>query len=185
MNQTIDTLTDLQPSSSTRPGYLQRAAERGFTLIELLIVMSVMLILLTLAVPQLLKVRKSANETSATQSLAAIAQAELQYNSSYPQIGYTCSITELGGDPKSGAPTPQSAQLLQTDLASGNKAGYTFTITNCNKVTVNNQDMFTTFEATAVPQSLGKTGDNGYCIDENHTIRKDPTGGTNCTQPLQ
>ena len=164
---------------------LQQAAERGFTLIELLIVMSVMLILLTLAVPQLLKVRKNANETSAEQSLAAIAQAELQYNSAYPQVGFTCSITELGGDPKSGAPTPQSAQLLQADLATGQKAGYTFTITNCNKVTVANHDMFTSFEATAVPQSLGKTGDNGYCIDENNTIRKDPTGGTNCSQPIQ
>ena len=194
MNQIIDkneTLTDLQPSSSTRRGYLSRATEQGFTLreagftlIELLIVMSVMLILLTLAVPQLLKVRKSANETSAEQSLSAIAQAELQYNSTYPQLGFTCSIAELGGDPKSGAPTAQSAQLLQSDLATGSKAGYTFTITNCNKVTVNNQDMLTSFEVTAVPQSLGKTGDNGFCIDENNTIRKDPTGGTNCTQPL-
>jgi type IV pilus assembly protein PilA len=159
--------------------------EAGFTLIELLIVMSVMLILLTLAVPQLLKVRKSANETSATQSVAAIAQAELQYNSAYPQIGFTCSIAELGGDPKSGAPTAQSAQLIQADLAGGEKAGYTFAITNCNKVTVANHDMFTSFEVTAVPQSLGKTGDNGFCADENNTIRKDPTGGTNCTQPLQ
>ena len=26
---------------------------------------------------------------------------------------------------------------------------------------------------------------NGFCADENNTIRKDPTGGTNCTVPLQ
>jgi type IV pilus assembly protein PilA len=179
-------LTDLQPSLSTRLSRrLGEAAEQGFTLIELLIVMSVMLILLTLAVPQLLKLRKTANESSATQSIAAIAQAELQYNSSYPQRGFTCSIAELGGDPKSGAPSAQSAQLIQADLASGQKAGYTFAITNCNKVTVGNQDMYTSFEVTAVPQALGKTGDNGFCIDENNTMRKDPTGGTNCTQPIQ
>ena len=41
-----------------------RSTEEGFTLIELLIVMSVMLILMTLAVPQLLKLRKQGNETS-------------------------------------------------------------------------------------------------------------------------
>ena len=164
---------------------LRHAAEAGFTLIELLIVMSVMLILMTLAVPQLLKLRKQADETSAAQSVRTIAQAELQYNSAYPANGFTCSIAALGGDPKSGAPTPQAAQLITPDLAAGNKAGYTFAITNCNKGTVNNQDMYTTFEVTAVPQAIGKTGDNGFCADENNTIRKDPTGGTNCTVPLQ
>jgi type IV pilus assembly protein PilA len=164
---------------------LQQQHEAGFTLIELLIVMSVMLILMTLAVPQMLKLKKQANETSAAQSVRTIANAELQYNSAYPANGFSCSLAALGGDPKSGAPSPQAAQLITPDLAGGQKAGYTFAITNCNKVTVNNQDMYTSFEITAVPQAVGKTGDNGYCADENNTIRKDPAGGTNCTMPLQ
>ena len=157
----------------------------GFTLIELLIVMSVMLILMTLAVPQLLKLRKQANEVSAVQSVRAIAQAELQYNSQYPANGFACTIANLGGDPKSGAPTATSAQLIAPELATGQKAGYTFAITNCSKVTVNNQDMYTSFEITAVPQAIGKTGDAGYCVDENNTIRKDPAGGISCSQPIQ
>jgi type IV pilus assembly protein PilA len=159
--------------------------EDGFTLIELLIVMSVMLILMTLAVPQLLKLRKQANETSAIQSLRTIGQSELQYNSAYPANGFSCSLPTLGGDPKSGAPTAQAAQLITPDLATGQKAGYTFAITNCTKVTVNNQDMYTSYEITAVPNSVGKTGDRGFCTDENSTIRYDPAGGTNCTQPIQ
>jgi type IV pilus assembly protein PilA len=159
--------------------------EEGFTLIELLIVMSVMLILMTFAVPQLLKLRKQSQELSAVQSLRAIGQAELQYNSQYPANGFSCSLATLGGDPKTGAPSAQSAQLIAPDLATGQKAGYTFAISNCTKVTVNNQDMYTSYEITAVPQSIGKTGDNGYCADENNTIRKDPAGGTNCTQPIQ
>ena len=162
-----------------------RENEEGFTLIELLIVMSVMLILMTLAVPQLLKLRKQAQETSAVQSLRTIGQAELQYNSAYPANGFSCSLATLGGDPKSGAPTAQAAQLITPDLASGQKAGYTFAISNCTKVTVNNQDMYTSFEITAVPNSIGKTGDRGFCTDENNTIRYDPAGGTNCTQPIQ
>jgi type IV pilus assembly protein PilA len=159
--------------------------EEGFTLIELLIVMSVMLIIMTFAVPQLLKLRKQSQELSAVQSLRAIGQAELQYNSQYPANGFSCSLATLGGDPKTGAPTPQAAQLIAPDLASGQKAGYTFALANCSKVTVNNQDMYTSYEVTAVPQAVGKTGDNGYCADENNTIRKDPSGGTNCTQPIQ
>ncbi|HXC96132.1 MAG TPA: type II secretion system protein [Edaphobacter sp.] len=160
-------------------------SDEGFTLIELLIVMSVMLILMTLAVPQMLKIRKQTNETSAVQSLRTIGQAELQYNSAYPANGFSCSLATLGGDPKSGAPTAQSSQLLAADLASGQKAGYTFAITNCTKVTVNNQDMYTGYEITAVPNSIGRTGDRGFCTDENSTIRFDPAGGTNCTQPIQ
>jgi type IV pilus assembly protein PilA len=159
--------------------------EEGFTLIELLIVMSVMLILMTLAVPQLLKLRKQANETSAIQSVRTIGQAELQYNSAYPANGFSCSLAAMGGDPKSGAPSAQAAQLVDTGLATGQKAGYTFAITNCTKVTVNNQDMYTSYEITAVPQSVGNSGDRGFCSDANNVIRFDPAGGTNCTQPIQ
>jgi type IV pilus assembly protein PilA len=181
MMKTMNALDRVRAEQGTE----ERRAEEGFTLIELLIVMSVMLILMTLAVPQLLKLRKQANQTSAIQSVRTIGQAELQYNSAYPANGFSCSLATLGGDPKSGAPTPQSAQLITPDLAVGQKAGYTFAITNCNKVTVNNQDMYTSYEITAVPQAIGKTGDNGYCSDENNTIRLDPAGGTNCTQPIQ
>lgn len=159
--------------------------DEGFTLIELLIVMSVMLILMTLAVPQLLKLRKQANELSAVQSVRAIVQAELQYNSTYPQNGFACSLQSLGGSPKSGAPTAQNAQFVDEGLGSGQKAGYTFALTNCNKVTVNNQDMITSYQITAVPQAVGRSGDRGFCSDENNVIRADPSGGTNCTQPIQ
>ncbi len=162
-----------------------RRTEEGFTLIELLIVMSVMLILMTLAIPQVLKLTKQAHETSAVQSVRTIGQAQLQYNSAYPSNGFACSLAALGGDTKSGSPTPQAAQLIAPDLATGHKAGYSFAITNCSKVTINNQDMYTSYEITAVPDAVGKTGDKGFCSDENNTVRQDPTGGTNCTQPIQ
>ena len=159
--------------------------DEGFTLIELLIVMSVMLVLMTLGIPQLLKLRKSANENSAIQSLATIYNAEISYNSSYSANGFACTLPALGGDPKSGAPSAQSAQLIEAALATGQKAGYTFTITCGSKTTVNNQDSYSSFELSAVPQSVGKTGDRGFCEDENKTVRYDPAGGTNCTQPIQ
>jgi type IV pilus assembly protein PilA len=162
-----------------------RRTEDGFTLIELLIVMSVMLILMTLALPQYLKVHKQTNETSAIQSLRTIGNAELQYNSAYPANGFACTLPSLGGDPKAGAPTATSAQLVPADLSTGQKAGYSFNIVCGTKVTVNNQDMFSSYELTATPQNVGKTGDRGFCSDENGTIRFDPTGGTNCTQPIQ
>lgn len=159
--------------------------EAGFTLMELLIVISIMLILMLIAIPNMLNLKSQANETSAIQSLHAIYEAETQYDSNYPANGYACSLTALGGDASAGAPSPQAAQLLQPDLASGEKSGYTFRIVNCTKQTVNNQDNFTSYEAVAVPQAIGKTGHRGFCIDLTGEIKSDPAGGTNCTQRLQ
>jgi type IV pilus assembly protein PilA len=166
---------------TTRP---QRYREFGFTLIELLIVMSIMLIIMAFAVPQMLKVKKTADETSAIQSIRTISSAESSYNGAYS--GYACPLSSLGGDPKSGAPSATSAQLLDPTLAAtGQKSGYTFTVTCGSKVTINNQDVYNSYTLTAVPQTVGKTGDRGFCSDENNIIKFDPTGATNCTQPLQ
>jgi type IV pilus assembly protein PilA len=161
-----------------------RRRELGFTLIELLIVMSIMLVLMALAVPQVLNLQKRANQTSAMQTIRTIGQAETMYNSSYN--GYACPLAALGGDPKSGAPTATSAQMLDPVLAAtGQKSKYTFTITCGSKVTINNQDVYNSYEVTGVPLTVGKTGDNGYCSDENNIVKIDPAGGTTCTQAVQ
>lgn len=163
----------------------RRQRQGGFTLMELLIVMSIILILMLIAIPNFTSMKSQANETSAIQSLRAIYQAQIQYQTTYPANGFACSLASLGGSSGSGAPSPQAAQVLQGDLATGNKSGYTFAIVNCTKVTVNNQDMYTSYEATAVPQAVGKTGHRGFCIDQAGEIKADPSGGTNCTLPLQ
>lgn len=165
---------------NTRP-----VTEAGFTLVELLIVMSVILILMTLAIPQMQKVIKRGNETSAISSLRTLNQMEGEYASTYPTHGFSCSLAALGGKEGSGPPTPEAAQLIASDLASGNKAGYTFNITNCAKTTVNNVDQYNSYEITAVPNSVGHTGDRGFCTDPDGQIHYDPKGGTNCTELLQ
>ena len=157
----------------------------GFTLMELLIVISIMLILMLIAIPNFNKMKSQANETSAINSLQAIYKSQIQYQTTFPSNGYACTLQALGGDPKQGLPTATSAQLLQGDLPAGVKAGYTFNIINCTKVTVGNTDQITGFEVTAVPQAVGKTGNRGFCIDQYAEIKADPQGGTNCTQQIQ
>ena len=171
-------------SEAEESAFRSEALEFGFTLIELMIVMSIMLILMALAVPQMLKLKKHANETSATQTMRTIGQAEMEYDSSYHT--YACPISLLGGDPKSGAPSAQAAQLLDPTLAaSSQKSGYTFTITCGSKVTINNQDVYDSYDLIGVPQSVGHSGDNGYCSNENNIVKVDPAGATNCTLDLQ
>jgi type IV pilus assembly protein PilA len=181
----INTLKDYLNHRSAA-GSLQRRREGGFTLMELLIVISIMLILMLIAIPNMLNLKATANETSAKQSLRAIQIAENQYATNFPANGYACSLAALGGNASAGAPTPQSAQLLQSDLTSGNKAGYSFNIVNCQKAQGSSQqDNYVSYEVTAVPQAIGKTGHNGYCLDMSGEIKADPSGGTNCTVAIQ
>lgn len=162
-----------------------RQHESGFTLVELLIVMSVILILMVMAIPAMQSVIRRGNETSAIASLRMLNEMEGQYASTYPQHGFACSLSALGGKIGSGAPSPEAAQLIPDDLASGHKAGYTFTISNCNKTTINNVDQYNSYQITAVPNSVGHSGTRGFCTDENAEIHYDPKGGTNCTELLQ
>jgi type IV pilus assembly protein PilA len=157
----------------------------GFTLMELLIVIAIILVLMLMAIPTIGSLKKSANRTSAIQSIRAIQQAEMQYESTYPANGYSCTLAALGGDPAAGAASPAAAQILQGDITSGYKSGYIFTISNCTKVTINGTDRITGYTVNAVPQTVGKSGDSGYCSDQFGSIKYDPAGGTNCTQLVQ
>jgi type IV pilus assembly protein PilA len=174
-------------SRGTQDSTLTGGRERsnGFTLMELLIVMAIIAILMLIAIPTVGSLKKRANDLSAVNSVQTINKVELQYESTYPANGFACTLTALGGDPSAGAPSPTAAQMIQGDLSSGFKSGYIFTVGNCTKVTINSTDRYTGYQITAVPQTVGKTGDRGFCSDQFGTIKYDPAGGTNCTQTLQ
>jgi prepilin-type N-terminal cleavage/methylation domain-containing protein len=54
---------------------------KGFSLLELLIVVAIILIIATIAIPSLLRSRQSANETSAVANLRSLNTAEVSYAS--------------------------------------------------------------------------------------------------------
>ena len=159
--------------------------EDGFTLMELLIVISIIVILMLIAIPTANTIRKHTNEVSAQKSLQTIEQAQSMYATNYPTNGFACSLTSLAGEPSSGPPSATSAQILNGQIATGIKDGYIFNITNCTKVTVNNTDRITGYTVTAVPATIGKSGDRGFCVESGGAIKMDPAGGTNCTQMVQ
>src|SRR5262245_62548646 len=55
---------------------------RGFSLLELLIVVAIILIIATIAIPNLLKSRQATQETAAVTELKAIVAAQITYLSS-------------------------------------------------------------------------------------------------------
>jgi prepilin-type N-terminal cleavage/methylation domain len=184
MNCTSKLLSGCGSSLETSPEERNRRSN-GFTLMELLIVIAIILILMLMAIPTIGTMTIRGNETSAINSVQMILKAQLQYQSTYPANGYACTLPTLGGDPNAGLPTPAGAQLLQQDLASGYKSGYTFTLTCTDKVTINGTDHSNGYKVTAVPQTVGKSGVRTFCSDQYGTIKYDPAGGTNCTQLLQ
>ena len=109
--------------------------QKGFSLIELLIVVAIILIIAAIAIPNLLRARISANESSAVSSLRTINTAEVTYQSAYPTVGYSSSLSALGpgavGAVCGTAPTQTSACLIDSVLSNATattspKSGYYF-----------------------------------------------------------
>jgi type IV pilus assembly protein PilA len=73
-----------------------RKKQKRFSLIELLIVVAIILIIAAIAIPNLLRARIAANESSAVGSVRTIVTAEVTYSSTWG-TGFAVAITNLGG----------------------------------------------------------------------------------------
>jgi type IV pilus assembly protein PilA len=155
--------------------------QKGFSLIELLIVVAIILIIAAIAIPNLLRARIAANEASAVASLRTLNTAQISYNSSYPTVGFATSIGALAGTTCT-PPTSAGACLIDTQLASGSKSGYSFALSG----TSGTPNSSYTFIASAL--SPNQTGVRYFCSFADAVVRFSATSLTTCTystSPLQ
>lgn len=149
----------------------KKRAQKGFSLIELLIVVAIILIIAAMAIPSLLRARISADEASAVGSLRAIHQAQISYQTMFPNVGFAPNLASLGGAAPC-TPSPATACLLDNSLAtaspgSGAKAGYVFQAIGQTPVNgVNTQ-----YTAGASPLSYNNSGVRNFCNNEDGVIR--------------
>jgi len=155
--------------------------QRGFSLIELLIVVSVILIISAMAIPNFLRSRLRANEASAVASLRMINTAAITYSITYPDMGFPAQLTNLGGANPCATATSAQACLIDDTLAQGTKSGYLFALTGDGAV-----PSFS-FIITGTPQAIGSTGQLMYCTDQTGVIHFDLSGAgcTNASLVLQ
>jgi type IV pilus assembly protein PilA len=136
-----------------------RNRRQGFSLIELLIVITIILIIITMALPKLNHARMFAQEVAAITAIKTIHTAQVQYYSQYNR--YATSLAELG-PPASGQSNASAADLIGNDLANGLKQNYKFTVTGVQGGYV----------VTAIPEIYNSSGSRTFYSDQGMVIHE-------------
>ena len=171
----INTIQQALASRKQKSAGLQMSKpSHGFSLIELLIVVAIILIIAAIAIPNLLRARIAANESSAVSSIRTMNTAQVTYQSTYPNVGYATTIRSLGppaatGCPAAG-PTAASACLIDWVLANATapatpKSGYYFALGTVGA------PIALQYTIGGAPASFNQTGVRGFCSNEDGVIR--------------
>jgi hypothetical protein len=95
--------------------------------------------------------------------MRTILTAEVTYFSTFPTVGYTCSLSDLDGF-GGGTPNEHQAMLINSGLASGKRYGFVFTLSGCGGTPA------TSFHLTAAPNG-NIFGRKAFCANQSGVIR--------------
>lgn len=149
--------------------------QKGFSLIELLIVVAIILIIASIAIPSLMRSKMQANNVAAASTLRTVNTAEATYSTMYPTIGYAGQWSQLGPAAPGAACTAGAACLLDSMVACnpGNgpcsKLGYNYFINDgfggpgVGPTPAAGTPPQTNFAVSATPVQMGVSGDTNYC----------------------
>ncbi|HTS08898.1 MAG TPA: hypothetical protein VMP68_25230 [Candidatus Eisenbacteria bacterium] len=96
-------------------------------------------------------------------AMRSILTAETTYATTYPRVGYTCTLSDLDGF-GSGEPNEHQAMLINSGLASGKHYGFVFTLSGCSGSPASS------FRLSAAPNA-NMFGRKAFCADHSGTVR--------------
>ncbi len=142
---------------------------KGFSLIELLIVVAIILIVASIAIPNLLRSKMSANESAAVSVVRNIHNSQAVYIVQFSEaVGFADSLIKLGpGTPCSKVHACLSDQLVGCSAEPCLKSGYLFYLNSSQST-----EPFGDYTASATPAVFASTGQNNFCSTEDGVIRK-------------
>jgi type IV pilus assembly protein PilA len=149
----------------------RRENQKGFSLIELLIVVTIILIIAAIAIPNLMRSKIQANEAAAVVTLKTLTDSTVMYSNSYG--GFPHAISDMGPAAGSANATSAAADLIDIVLASGVKSGYKFTYTVGSTDPAGN---VLSYSIAATPVTPGTTGQRSFYTDQSGTIRATTSG---------
>lgn len=157
---------------------------RGFSLIELLIVVTIILIIAAIAIPNLIRSRIAANNSAAAAAIRSINTAEATYQNSYPLVGYT-SLSALGpggGTCGPGGGTSVNACILDEMIGCSGGASGAFCTREQFRYAVTINSSGADYVAFAQPLSPMQ-GDHDYCSVPDMVVRTTPDPSASASVP--
>jgi hypothetical protein len=109
-------------------------------------------------------------DTSVQAAMRTILTAEAIYRSTYPAVGYTCTLSDLDGF-GGGEANEHQAMLIASGLASGKRFGYLFTLSGCSGTPASG------FHLAAAPGG-NSFGRRAFCSDQSGALRYSADGST-------
>jgi type II secretory pathway pseudopilin PulG len=121
----------------------------------------IILIIAAIAIPNLLRARMAANESAAIASVRTLNTAEVTYAADHPNVGFTCSLSDL-------------SSLIDSRFVSGQKSGYAFELKGCSAGTDGGANA--KYQVVAYPVTRNTTGVRAFCSDESSVVKVDSSG---------